>query len=314
VGAGTAALRDGTPVKDGHPSRGPDDELQGWGFEEGDQIVPGRHAVHLLGGGTRYEAYLAWDELLHTLVVVKVLRPDRVEDPGAKEGLRVERDALAMVDHPVIVRCFDAVLEGDRPHLVLEFLEGPRLSTLIRRYGPVGPEQWLPLATQVCSALHYMHNRGLVHLDIKPRNLIMGAPPRVIDLSVARTIEDAARLAHPVGTDLYMAPEQCDPKARGPVTPAVDVYGLGVTLYEAAAGRLPWREEEEEEERFPQLGRDPLPLPEEVPEPLVEPILACLEPMPEDRPTPAALGSMLEPLVNALPRRHVLGRLRPRLR
>ncbi len=110
-----------------------------WGFQEGDLIAPGRGAVKLLGGGYRYEAYLAWDDELQSLVVVKVVRPGLVEDRHTLDGLKDEVEMLERLNHPVLVRSFGADLEGPRPHVVLEHLEGPRLSTLFRRYGPLPP-------------------------------------------------------------------------------------------------------------------------------------------------------------------------------
>ena len=128
--------------------------MESWSFAESDEIVPGRRAVRLLGGGVRYEAYLAWDDRLRALVVVKLLRPDRTEDPGALAGLRGEAALLERLAHPLLVRGFGAGLEGQRPHVVLEFIEGPRLSTLSRRFG-LSLEQVLPLALNLASVLHY---------------------------------------------------------------------------------------------------------------------------------------------------------------
>lgn len=273
-----------------------------WGFREGDEIAPGRSAVRALGGGHRYEAYTAWDDDLHALVVVKILRPDLVEDEGARGAIAGEARLLARLAHPVIVRCFDALVDGERPHLVLELLDGPRLSTLERRYG-VAVEQVLPLALEMCSALHYLGRRRIVHLDVKPRNIIMCAPPRLIDLSVARTSEDVPKIRTPVGTDAYMAPEQCDPSRFSDIGPTADIWGLGVTLYEALARSLPFAAEDGEENgRFPQLVRDPRPLPKNVPARIAELVLACLERRPEDRCTAAELAAALEPLVAGLPR------------
>ena len=285
-----------------------------WGFEEGEDIVPGRYVVSLLGGGRRYEAYLAFDETLLSLVVVKILRPSRVADEGALQGLRDEYRSLQALNHPSIARGFDAVLHGDRPHIVLEFLEGPRLSTLIRKYGRLPLEQSIPLAVQLSSALHYMHTRGLVHLDVKPSNTIMAAPPRLIDMSIARTFEEAHHLTVPVGTDAYMAPEQCALPPDVRVGPAADVWGLGVTLYEAVSGRLPFPSPEGEE-RFPQIDLEPEPLVDDrVPPAVADLIHACLQNDPDERPTPRQLADALEPLVAALPRRPVLNRLRPRIK
>lgn len=205
-----------------HLSARAKDPDMSWGFEEGDEIRPGLHALKLLGGGRRYEAYLAHDEGLLALVVAKILRPSRAADAASLKGLAAEFEGLCALNHPVIARCFHATLTGDRPHITLEFLEGPRLSTLVRKYGPLPLEQLIPLAVQLCSALHYMHNQRITHLDVKPRNIIMGAPPRLIDLSIARSFEDAAALTVPVGTDAYMAPEQCDPTGAYSLGPAAD--------------------------------------------------------------------------------------------
>lgn len=299
------------PVQEMDQAREPDHER--WGFEEGEDIVPGRYAVKLLGGGRRYEAYLAHDETLLSLVVVKIVRPNRAHDPQTLEGLVGEYEMLKRLNHPSISRGFDLAL-GDRPHIVLEFLEGPRLSTLIRKYGRLPLEQSIPLAVQLSSALHYMHVSGVVHLDVKPSNTIMAAPPRLIDMSIARAIDEARALKVPVGTDAYMAPEQAVLRNDVPVGPPADVWGLGVTLYEAVSGHLPFPAAQGNE-RFPQIHLDPAPLDgDEIPPRVVDIVHATLHRDPDQRPTARELADDLEPLVAALPRRPVLGRLRPRLR
>lgn len=267
--------------------------------------------MRLLGGGRRYEAYLAWDDDLYALVAVKVLRPDRVDDPGTLAGLRGEVEVLALLSHPVIVRAFGADLDCPRPHVVLEFLDGPRLSTLIRRYGVVA-EQLLPLALQMCSALHYMAVRGVVHLDLKPRNIIMAGPPRLIDLSVARRMDEVPSIDGPIGTDAYMAPEQCVPGRFGQIGPPSDVWGLGVTLYEALTTRSPFPSPDEAGTRHPQVGAAPAPFPDRrrVPPELAASVLSCLADDPAQRPTAAELAARLEPQVDALPRPR-LGMFRP---
>jgi serine/threonine-protein kinase len=285
-----------------------------WGFDKGVELAPGRFAVRLLGGGERYETYLAWDDRLFSLVVVKILRPHLVDDGHALRGLEAEVRMLEQLDHPVLVRSFDGVLEGPRPHVVLEHLDGPRLSTLVRRYGPLAREQLLPLGLQLCSALHYLGGEGIAHLDVKPSNVIMGAPARLIDLSIARPLEELAGTRHRIGTDAYMAPEQCDPVERGPITAAADMWGAGATLYHAASGYPPFRLPSPADDRHPQLREPPLPLPERVAPPLPELLAGCLDPDPSARPTPSQLAAELELLVDALPRRLVLGRFRVRTR
>jgi serine/threonine protein kinase len=290
-------------------AQAPSDE---WGFDEGAEIYPGGYALRLLGGGRCYEAYLAFDEELLANVVVKILRPSRARDARALQGLTCELRALQALNHPVIARGFGGVLEGDRPHICVEFLEGPRLSTLIRKFGPLPVEQLIPLAVQLCSALHYMHARRMVHLDVKPKNIIMGAPPRLIDLSIARSFRDAAALDVAVGTDAYMAPEQCVPTPGGVGAPA-DIWGLGITLHEAVAGELPFPRGSDDH-RHPQIKLRPRPLDSRVPGAIADLIDGCLRRDPRERPTARDLNDRLEPLVAALPRRVVLSRLRPRWR
>lgn len=267
-----------------------------WRFNAGETIVPGRNALRLLGGGDRYEAYVAWDDRLHIPVVAKILRPHLVDDPRARDALAAEAEALERLGHPVLLRSFDAVLDGDRPHLVLELLDGPRLSTLLRKFGPLAAEQVVPLAKQLCSALQFMAGEGWVHLDVKPRNIVMTSSPRLIDLSVARRTADARRITRPVGTDAYMAPEQCDPARFPEIGPPADVWGLGATLFEALTGRQAFPADGVG--RFPQLRTDAPPLPDKAPPALATAIRACLVPEPAARPTAADLDELLEPLAD----------------
>jgi serine/threonine protein kinase len=192
------------------------------------------------------------------------------------------------------------VRDGRFPHLLLEHLEGPTLGELLGNDGPLSLEQVLPLGLHMASALHYIAAEGIVHLDVKPDNVVMGAPPRLIDLSVARSVHEAARLRKPVGTDAYMSPEQCD-AARGTVGPPADVFGLAATLHHAVAGARPFPRRGDE--RFPQLTRGPEALPRRAPRELAELLRAGLDPDAASRPTAAAFAAGLEPLVAGLPRR-----------
>jgi eukaryotic-like serine/threonine-protein kinase len=289
--------------------------VDSWAFEEGAELAPGRTVVRSLGGGNRFEVVLVWDDDLYALAVAKVLRPHLVEDDRMLEDLRGEAEILMRLAHPVIVRGFDAVLDGPRPHVLIEHLEGPTLRRLIRRGGPIPLEQLLPLAAHVGAALHYMGLRGVAHLDVKPDNIVMGIPPRLIDLSIARSLERAARIRSPVGTDAYMPPEQCDPAGHpGEIGAPADVWGLGATLHHALSGSVPFprargaRDSDDPHVRFPQLVEDPRPLPGRLPGALGELIAGCLRRRPEERITAAELVDGLGPLVAALPRKLVLGR------
>jgi serine/threonine protein kinase len=291
-------------------------EKRSWDFEEGDEIAPGRVALSRLGGGALFETYLAWDDRLFFIVVAKLIRPDRVGDEGTLRRLRREAENLERLAHPVLVRSFGAAIEGPHPHLVLEHVEGPTLKSLLRKYGPLPMEQVLPLALNLCSVLHYLNTERMVHLDMKPGNIVMGAPPVLIDLSIARTVEQASRITSQTGTDAYKAPEQCDPAAFGPIGPAADVWGLGTTLYEAITGRPPFARDRSRisAQPFPQLEADPPPLPADTPPHLAETILRCLARAPALRPTALEVGMALEPMIAATKRRSVLGIGRPRLR
>ena len=232
-----------------------------------------------IGGGRRYEVFLVWDEHRLAILVAKVLRPDQA---GALGELTAEAELLARLAHPVVVRGFGAVTRTECrfPHLLLEHLEGPTLAELLERDGPLALEQLLPLGLQIASALHYLTNERVVHLDVKPSNVVMGVPPRLIDLSVARTHEQAARVPTPIGTGPYMAPEQADPDGR--LGAPADVFGLCATVYEAAAG-----------------ARPPAPLPRRTPRELASILRAGMDPDPAGRPAAADVALALEPLVTS---------------
>ena len=292
-----------------------------WGLQEGDELVAGRTVLETLGGGALAEALLVWDERLYAVTVAKVLRPALANDDEALRALRREAQALQALAHPAVVRGFDAVLDGPRPHLLLEHLEGRTLRSLLRRGGPLPLEQALPLALHLAAAAHFLGACGWVHLDIKPDNVIMGVPPRLIDLSLARTIERAGRLSGPTGTDAYMAPEQCAPERfPGAVSAATDVFGLGATLFHAVTGERPFprsdgaRDAVDPEVRFPQLVSAPPRVPDQIPQPLATLLGEMLDPDPAARPTAAEAAGRLEPLVETLPRKLVLSRRGMRVR
>ncbi len=282
-------------------------------IDDGDEIAPGLRALHKLGESNTHEVFIAWDEARYTVVAAKLLLPHVAEDDRARRDLANEGALLRAMDHPVLPRCFGVNLETDRPYIVLEYVDGPRLSTVIRRQRLLGVEQVVPLLQQVTAALHYLHGKGLVHLDVKPKNVIMSPPPRLIDLSVARRIEAARETTRPVGTDPYMAPEQCGVGLEHLMGPATDVWGLGVTLYESLTGTRPFPRGDRDasgEDRFPQLRLDRAPIPSDVPARLARLIATTLERHPEDRPTAAEVADELDPVIEDAPRKLLLGKFR----
>lgn len=272
----------------------------GWELASGDEIVPGRTMQGLLGGGERYEAYVAWNHRLMTPTVLKVLRPHLVREERALRSMAKEGELLASLEHPGLTRLFDMDTAGDRPFIEIEYVEGPRLSTLVRRHGRLNPEQAFPLGRQLASTLHFLHAEGILHLDVKPSNIIMGPTPRLIDLSVARRAERAHRISGHIGTDAYMSPEQADPELWPTIGPKADAWGLAATLYYAVAKRIPHSRGSHEAigvDRFPQLVESPAPLDPLRHSPgLVGLIMDGLRRSPDERPTVAELFDRLDEL------------------
>ncbi len=271
-----------------------------WRFRTGEEIVPGRMSQSLLGGGERYEAYVAFNERLMTPTVLKMLRPAYLDDGRARRSLAKEGTLLADFEHPGLARLFGMDADGPRPFLEMEYVEGPRLSTLIRRHGRLNPEQAFPLGRQIAATLHYLQAERFLHLDVKPANIIMGPTPRLIDLSVARRIDRAHLINGFVGTDAYMSPEQADPDRWSTVGPKADTWGLAATLYYAVAKRLPFskgRREGVGPDRFPQLVEHPAKLDAIRHSPgLSDLIMSCLVDDPAARPSATMLFDRFDEL------------------
>lgn len=281
-------------------------EPSSWDLRRGDAITPELTALRLLGGGSSYEAFLAFDEITYGPVVVKVVRPAEVDDPETIYGLEREAQALDIAHHPVVARGLRHDADGPRPHLVLEHVEGPSLAKLIRRHGRLSEQQYVPLAIDLASALHFFRHADVCHLDIKPSNIIMGSPARLIDLSVARPADSAAEISTLIGTDAYMAPEQADPGGRfGVPGHASDVWGIGTTLFHAIAGERPFRygdrDATDRAESHPQLVDEPAELPGRVDAEVRKVVAACLEKQPADRPLPHEVAEALEPVLARQP-------------
>ncbi|MEV7396812.1 serine/threonine-protein kinase [Aeromicrobium sp. NPDC092404] len=272
-----------------------------WGLAGGDAIAPGLTAVKAVGGGTVYEAWLAFDERLYAPVIAKIVRPRQVA--SGRSELEREVEMLRRVNHPGIARLFAYDDEGERPYLVLENVDGPSLSSLISSHGYVPLHQLLPLGLELCSALHYLRQEGICHLDLKPSNVIMGAPAKLIDFSIARDAKDAADLTEPLGSDEYMAPEQCAPGERGTVGHASDMWAFGATMFRAAAGYRAY----DREPRWAQLTEEPYALPDFVPSALGDLLYACLSNDPADRPLADEAARALEPLLERLPQARLSG-------
>lgn len=209
-----------------------------WAPAEGTELVPGWTALEHLGGGRRTEAWRCADD--DRLAVVKLLRPGR-DDERDRDRLAEEAAAYADAVHPAFPRLLATGLDHDPAWIALEHVDGPPVSRVVKRHGPLDLEQALPLLRALAAALADLHARGRVHLDVKPSNVILAAEPRLLDLGASRTIADAAELGGGIGTWHSMAPEQRDPARFGSVGPAADVWAIGSTLLHAVTGQRPLR-------------------------------------------------------------------------
>lgn len=206
---------------------------------EATTTLGGRYEIgSLLGRGGMADVYRAADTLLDRPVAVKVLREDASDGPD-RARFTAEARTLAQLSHTGLVMVLDAGISAtsDRPFLVMDLIEGPTLSQVIAG-GSLDLERVAAIGVQLAEALAYAHARGVVHRDVKPGNVLLGAEQRVklADFGIARLIGDTVRhtrTGQAIGTAAYLAPEQVTGE---PVEGPADVYSLGLVLLEALTG------------------------------------------------------------------------------
>ena len=246
-------------------------------------IADGVRVLGHLHRSNRLDVYDAWCERRGCRVVAKTLRPDRRAERPAVRALLREGRLLRRLAHPHLVRAYE-VSESPRPVVVMETLTGETLEHLVHDGRPLSRAEVGVLGGQLAAVLGYLHSEGVLHLDLKPANVIAeSGRAKLIDLSHARP---AGRMRPGGGTWCYMAPEQ----ARGGLVEApADVWGLGVVLYEAWSGTAPLREIADElDVDHPQLHARIPPVRSArrgLPPALSDVLDACLAPEPADRPS-----------------------------
>ncbi len=267
-----------------------------------------------LGEGGMGQVFKARDQKLGRVVALKVIRKERLADPEAVRRFHQEIRAAAHLDHPHVVRAFDADRVGDTHVLVLEYVNGADLKQHVERGGPLPVREACEYARQAALGLEHAHQRGLIHRDVKPANLLL-SPPRaayplglvkVVDFGLSLLSPSAARAADLatltdsggfVGTPDYMAPEQAD--SAHDVDIRADLYSLGCTLFFLLAGRPPFQGKTLMQTLHKHQVAAPPDLTEvrpDAPPELGQVVRRLLAKRPDERyQTPAELASALEP-------------------
>lgn len=217
--------------------------------------------IQNIGNGGMAVVYHARDLMLERPVAIKVLRQDYSRDEAFRERFRTEAKAAANLTHPNIVTVHDFGFDSDRLYLVMEYVPGTDLKTILKERVRLPVEEAVNLIIQAAAGIGYAHRAGLIHCDVKPHNILVTPDQRVkvTDFGIARamaSIQPDEKHEVVWGSPLYFSPEQASGAAP---SPASDVYSLGVVLYELITGRLPFHSGDPAE--LARLHREAAPVP-----------------------------------------------------
>jgi serine/threonine-protein kinase len=221
-----------------------------------------------LGTGGMSNVYRARDLMLERSVAIKVLHENYSKDPAFQERFKMEARAAANLSHPNIVTVHDFGFDFGQLFIVMEYIPGKDLKSVLRQRGRFTVEDGIPIVVQACAGIGYAHRAGLVHCDIKPHNMILTPDARlkVTDFGIARalsTIQPDERADVVWGSPQYFSPEQATGEAP---SPSSDVYSLGIVLYEILTGALPFNAPTSDELARMHLEDQPIPISEYIPD------------------------------------------------
>jgi tRNA A-37 threonylcarbamoyl transferase component Bud32 len=208
-------------------------------------LLNGRYRLDAqIGTGGMSTVYRAFDTVLERQVAIKLMHREIASDSDQLERFRREARAVAQLNHPHIVTVIDAGEDEGMPYIVFEYVEGETLKDRIRRYGRLPIQESIAYAIEIARALGVAHDRGIVHRDVKPQNVLVDeeGSAKVTDFGIARTLDQEGLTAdgRVLGTTDYVSPEQ----ALGhPVTGQSDLYSLGIVLFEMLTGDVPFKGE-----------------------------------------------------------------------
>jgi hypothetical protein len=203
---------------------------------------PELQITHLIGRGGMGAVYQARQKALDRVVALKILPPEMAHDPAFAERFAREAQAMARLNHPHIVTIHEFGERAGWYYFLMEYVDGVSLRGLLDS-GHVSPKEALAIVPQICDALQYAHDQGIVHRDIKPENILLSkqGQVKIADFGLAklmgRTTANAGTAEKVMGTPQYMAPEQLDRPAD--VDHRADIYSLGVVFYQMLTGELP---------------------------------------------------------------------------
>ncbi|MCB0165679.1 MAG: protein kinase [Anaerolineae bacterium] len=240
-----------------------------------------------IGEGGLAEVYQAQDMSLGRSVAVKVLRVQYTRDPAFLVNFHREAQSAAKLSNPYIVAVYDFGQFNNRPYIVMEWVPGFDLRTILNNQGKIPVEQAVEFTIQVCSAVGTAHRAGLVHGDLKPGNILItpNKQAKVADFGLARALGESAMDEGEVvwGTPAYFAPEQA---SGDRVLPATDVYAIGIILYEMLSGRVPFVGVDDQDVARKQIYEAHIPvdkLDRQIPEPLARIVDAAMAKNPNER-------------------------------
>lgn len=227
-----------------------------------------------VGLGGMAEVYRAHDNVLGRTVAVKVMLPQYAADPTFTKRFRQEAASAANLQSPYIVSIYDWGLDGETYYIVMEFLRGTDLKTAIQERGAINQRKAAEIGSQVAQALSVAHAGGIIHRDIKPQNIMIQPDGniKVMDFGIARAGDAGlSQTATVLGTAHYVSPEQAQGKE---LTGASDIYSLGVVLYEAVTGKLPFDGQDAVSVAVKQVNE--IPAPPSTINPNLDPVLEAI--------------------------------------